>query len=165
MTDPAETARVTAEATQQTTVLAGGGLFTVAGILAAAHRLYVAVFGTRAERAAARVAEADAGTRVATVAIEVLSDEREETQRTRAQRDMCEERLAQMGERMGALERRFSEHMATCGPRMERMEWEQRQSRAMLHDYMHSTPPPRYTGDDVMAEMGRIAQERTREDG
>lgn len=155
MSDPVETTQQAQQAAEQAAALTGGGILTVAGVLAAVRHLYVAVFGTRAERDAARVAEADAGTRAAAVVVEALEDQREETVRTRAQRDTCEERLAVMDMRMRDVERQLSEHMAMCVPRMARMEREQELSRTMLNDYMHSTPPPRYTGDDVRAAMAR----------
>ena len=161
MTDPIETAQQAQHAAEAGAAIGAGGMLGAVGLIGALAKLWQAIFGTRAERAAAKAQEADAAARLVDVATDIAESSREETVRTRAQRDTCEERLAAMESRLRAVEAIATEH-ATCGPRIAHLEREARISRQMLADLMRSgsTPPSGlYVPDDVRAALA--AQEDT----
>jgi len=159
-----------------------GAVTLVLGAIAA---LWRTIFGSKAERADASERAAEIALRAAEHAEIALraaehAGERAEreaaraeadTKSVRVERDDCTARLAAHEERsareraedrarIAALEAGLAEH-ATCGPRIARLEEEQRLSRQMLDDYMRtgSTPPPaRMPRPD---EVRRAAAEET----
>lgn len=163
MSDPVETTQQAQQAADQVAAITGGGILTAGAILAGIHRLYVAVFGTRAEREAAKLAAAqqhaaderaddNALERGAELALRVAARSDEQTQRTQAELGTCQEQLSVMRAeqavdraRIAALE----EETLRCARESAAMRRELELMRAALDGALDgllrgdTTPPPR----------------------
>lgn len=161
MSDPAEIAQ---QAQHQASVVqqAGGwpGFFgALAGALGVLGGLWRIIFGTRAERAEAEAQEDDALKHAAAIALRQAERADEETARHRVERDDYAARMDAMGRVIDSMRQDIADlkrGREECEQQNEALRREVRDARRLLDGLlMTSTPPPRYTGDDVRAAMPR----------
>lgn len=132
-----------------------GALAGAAGVLGGLWRI---IFGSRAERVEANERAAEIALRAAEHSEERAERADEETASHKRALGTCEEQLREMRRRMDAVEAALEEH-AACGPLIASLRSEIELARTFVRSAMGSTPPPRYTGDDVRTAMA--AQEDT----